>query len=69
MTEGYGSGKTLFGGLLGVPETAELLAVSDSTVRRLIRRGALPAVRVGAQLKVARADLVAFVLEQREPVA
>ena len=34
---------------LTVEEVAELLKVSDKTVRRLVRRGELPAFKVGNQ--------------------
>ena len=38
--------------LLSVAATAERLGVSDKTVRRLISSGVLPALRVGAQLRI-----------------
>jgi excisionase family DNA binding protein len=38
--------------LLTVPLTAERLAVSEKTVRRLIATGNLPALRVGGQIRV-----------------
>lgn len=43
-------------------EVAELLGVSESTVRRLIREGALPCVRVGRRVLVHR-DVVARLAE------
>jgi excisionase family DNA binding protein len=47
--------------LLSVPEVAERLAVSSSTVRRLIASGSLPAVRIGGQVRVDRSELFAYV--------
>jgi excisionase family DNA binding protein len=46
--------------LLPVPEVAYSLAVSVSTVRRLIRSGDLRAVRVGAQVRVSPSELAAY---------
>lgn len=43
-----------------VDEIAFYLDVSERTVRRLIKRGLLPAKRVGKQLRVDDADLCAF---------
>lgn len=45
------------GPLLTRGEAAEFLAVSDSTVYRLIRGGALPAYRVGHQIRLTQTDL------------
>jgi excisionase family DNA binding protein len=46
--------------LLTAAEVAEQLRVSTMTVYRLIRRGELPAVRVGRNYRVRERDLVAF---------
>ncbi len=40
--------------LLTTNDVASLLRVSESTVRRLIRRGELPATRVGGLVRVHR---------------
>jgi excisionase family DNA binding protein len=61
--------KASFGPLLRLRQAAETLEVSEVTVRRLIRRGELPAVRIGGQLRVPQADLLAYITTQREPVA
>lgn len=50
--------------LLTVAEVAEMLRVSTMTVYRLIRTGELPAVRVGRNYRVRRADLDAYLQEQ-----
>ncbi|MFN8034943.1 MAG: helix-turn-helix domain-containing protein [Acidimicrobiia bacterium] len=42
---------------LTVQEVAELLRVSNMTVYRLIKSGALPAVRVGRSFRVSEADV------------
>lgn len=54
---------------LTVNEVAELLKVSDKTVRRLATRGELPSFRVGAQLRFRRADIDAWVDAQQAPGA
>ena len=43
--------------VLSVMETAAALSCSPQTVRNLIRRGVLPAYRVGRVFRVRRADL------------
>lgn len=45
---------------LSVNESAALLAVEHKTVRRLIDRGELPALRVGRVLRIDPADLEAL---------
>ncbi len=50
--------------LLTVAEVAELLRVSTMTVYRLIRTGELPAVRVGRNYRVRRADLDMYLQEK-----
>jgi excisionase family DNA binding protein len=46
--------------LLTVGDAAELLRVSTRTVRRLVAAGELPALRVGRQVRLAPADLLAY---------
>jgi len=43
--------------LLTSGEAAERLRVSEHTVRRLVRAGELPALRVGAQIRIAEREL------------
>lgn len=43
--------------LLTVPEVARKLSVSEKTVRRLISRGSLPALRVGGVVRVDPVEL------------
>ena len=45
---------------LTVSEVAEKLSCSGQTVRALIKKGALPAFRVGREFRVAVADLNAL---------
>lgn len=45
---------------LGVRDAAHRLGISPVTIRRLIRRGELPAFRVGARVLIAHADLRAY---------
>jgi excisionase family DNA binding protein len=49
--------------LLTVPEVSERLRVSPYTVRRLVRSGQIPALRVGAQIRVSRFELEAWLFE------
>lgn len=50
---------------LTVARVASVLGVHINTVRKLIRRGALPAFRVGRRLRVARVDLIEYRRRQR----
>jgi excisionase family DNA binding protein len=52
--------------LLTVRETAALLSVRPPHVYELIRRGRLPAVRVGKYVRVKSGDLKAWLEDQRE---
>ncbi len=47
--------------LLTVQETAERLAVSVDTIRRLIARGELPALKVGKQIRLDPLELEKWV--------
>jgi excisionase family DNA binding protein len=51
--------------LLLVDEVAAELRISAVSVRRHIRSGVLPGVRVGGLLRVARADLDAYLAGSR----
>ncbi|MEX1163889.1 MAG: helix-turn-helix domain-containing protein [Nitriliruptor sp.] len=51
--------------LLTAAEVADELRVSTMTIYRLIRRGELPAVRVGRNYRVARDQLEAYLAEQQ----
>lgn len=46
---------------IGTPEIAELLGVTDQTVRNEIQRGNLPAIRVGRTYRVLRSDLDEYI--------
>lgn len=48
--------------LLTVSEVAGLTRVSTMTVYRLIKRGELPAVRVGRSYRIRRQDLIRYLL-------
>ena len=48
-----------------VREVADRLGVHPETIRRLIHDGRLEAVRVGRVLRVAAADVAAFIERQR----
>lgn len=53
--------------LLTVPEIADIMKVSEKTVRRLIQRGDLTAYKLGdrGQLRVKQRDLEQYVEAQR----
>jgi excisionase family DNA binding protein len=48
-----------------IQETAELFDASRRTVQRLIQSGALPAYRVGRLVRIADADIAAFLAGDR----
>jgi len=56
-----------YGPLLDRHEAAQFLAVSDSTVYRLIRRGELPAYRVGHQIRLTQVDLENYLRQLPPP--
>ena len=47
-------------------DVADLLKVSEKTVRRLQRRGDLPSFRVGSQVRFRRSDIEAWVDRQQK---
>ena len=51
--------------LLTVDEVAGILKVAVETVRREIGRGALPAMRIGRQLRISPADLALYTQRSR----
>lgn len=50
---------------LTVARVAGILGVSDKTVLRFVKRGALPCYRIGRQLKFSRRDVADFMRAQR----
>lgn len=63
------SGSHLDIDLLTIDETAELLKVSASGVRRLQQGRRLPFHKVGGSIRFAKSDLVAYLQKQRvEPI-
>lgn len=46
-----------------IPATAERLGLSDTTVRRMIREGALEAVSVRGRLRVKQTAIEAFIAD------
>lgn len=46
---------------IGTPAVAERLGVSDETIRQEIKRGNLPAIRVGRTYRVLRSDVDAYI--------
>ena len=52
---------------LTVRDVADLLKVSEKTVRRLQSRGDLPSFRVGTQVRFRRTDIEDWVDQQQGP--
>jgi len=51
--------------LLTIPDVAEFCRVSERTVRRWIKAGELPAIRLGRQWRIAKRDLKRFLNDHR----
>lgn len=56
----------LGGQMLTVAEVAELLRVSNMTVYRLIRKGSLSSLKVGADYRISEAALARYLEEQNQ---
>ena len=54
--------------LLTVGEVAEILAVSDRTVRRLCASGELPHIYIGSQLRFEKTDLQNYLKSNKKGV-
>ena len=52
--------------LMTIRQVAEYLAVCELTVRRLVRTGQLPCVRVGVQLRFQPRDLLRWISARKE---
>lgn len=48
--------------MLSIPRVADLLSTTAPTIRRMVEQGALPAVRLTRQWRVARDDLRTYLL-------
>jgi excisionase family DNA binding protein len=51
--------------LLTIPEVAALLKISVPSVRRLLQRRQIPFVKVGGSVRLARADIAAYLDKRR----
>lgn len=51
--------------LLTYKQAGELMGVSDRTVWQLVKDGKLPAVRIGAAVRIDRRDVIAFIDGQK----
>jgi excisionase family DNA binding protein len=51
--------------LLTIPETARLLKISVTAVRRLQQRRCLPFIKVGGSVRFAINDITSYLLKQR----
>jgi excisionase family DNA binding protein len=54
--------------LMTIKQTAGFLRVSMGTVRNMVQRGDLPALRVGKQIRFVREDLERWVRRQVHPL-
>jgi excisionase family DNA binding protein len=55
------AGQAVIPRLFSVADTAQRLGVSARTVRRWIDEGQLPIHRLGRQIRITEADLIAFI--------
>ena len=55
--------------IVDIQTAAELLNVSERTIRNLTRRGELPVVRIASRVLYSRTDLIEFIRQRskREP--
>ena len=61
MIEAQTSNATTIPRLLRVPEVADILAISELEVRRALREGVLPGVRVGCRWRLSQRALAEFI--------
>lgn len=54
--------------MYSVRETAEILSVSEATIRRIINSGRLRALKVRSQLRIDESDLTAYLRSCRVPL-
>lgn len=54
--------------LLSIEDISEILGLEYKSIYRLIRSGELPAARIGRVYRVSRADLEAFLEQQKQAV-
>ena len=52
--------------LLTIQDVVKRLQVSESTVRRMIDRGELRAIRIGRQIRIKPEDVESFIAENTE---
>ena len=52
--------------LLSIEEVAEILGLEYKSIYRLVRAGELPAARIGRVYRVNKADLAAFLEQQKQ---
>lgn len=56
--------------LLTIPETAKLLKISTTGVRRLQQSRSIPFIKVGGSIRFSRHDLLSYLVKMRvEPIA
>jgi excisionase family DNA binding protein len=65
LAPGRGNNPPSLPRLYSIPEVADAVGVSTKTVRRWIKAGALPAHRLGKQIRISQPDLAAFIAQSR----
>jgi excisionase family DNA binding protein len=50
--------------ILNIRDAADLLRISDRTIRRLVRGHAIPYFRAGQQIRFVRAELMSWAIER-----
>lgn len=50
--------------ILDIPEAAQLLRISERTIRRLVQRDAIPHFRAGQQIRFVRAELMSWAINR-----
>ena len=53
--------------IMTVPQVAEYLQISKSKIYLMIKRGEIPYIRIGKNVRVLESDLVEWLEFQREP--
>jgi excisionase family DNA binding protein len=68
-SDGGGSGEPRTEGdvtplILDIRDAADLLRISERTIRRLVRRDAIPHFRAGQQIRFVRAELMSWAINR-----
>lgn len=53
--------------IMTIPQVAEYLQISKSKLYLMVRRGEIPHVKIGKNVRVMESDLEEWLMEQRKP--